>query len=350
MTASKTSMRAAVVPKHGDADVLEIIQRPIPTPEPDEVRVKVHAAALNHLDIWVRRGIDGHPFPLPLVPCADISGEIDSLGSAVRGWEIGQGVIVSPGLSCGDCDACNAGAEQYCRSYKILGESCDGGASEYITVPARNLVLKPDLLDWPEAAALSIPFLTAWTMVRRRANVQQGETVLVQAGGSGVGVAAIQMCQLLGANVIATAGSPEKIRKLQDLGADHIINYREQDVVKEVRGIVGRKGVDVIVDHVGADTFGINQRVLAWAGRMVLCGATTGHKVELDLRHVFFKSQSILGSTMGNMKDFEEVIDLVGKGLLRPVIDRVFPLDEISDAQRYLEGRKAFGKVVLRIS
>jgi NADPH:quinone reductase-like Zn-dependent oxidoreductase len=321
----------------------------MPEVGPNDALVKVRSAALNHLDIWVRKGIEGHPFPLPLVPCADIAGEVAVVGAEVQDWEVGQGVIVSPGVSCGACEPCLSGKQQYCRSYRILGESCDGGAAEYIAVPARNLVRKPDNLDWLEAAALSIPFLTAWTMVRRRADVQPGETVLVQAGGSGVGVAAIQMCQLLGATVIATAGSSEKIRKLEDLGADHTINYKEQDVVQEIRKVVGKKGVDVIIDHVGADTFAINQRVLSWAGRMVLCGATTGHKVDLDLRHLFFKSQSILGSTMGSMDDFIEVVDLVGKGLLGPVIDSVFPLDEIAAAQKHLEDRKAFGKVVLRV-
>jgi NADPH:quinone reductase-like Zn-dependent oxidoreductase len=349
MATIPTTMRAARVPRHGGPEVIEIKEIPVPRPGPDEVLVKVHAAALNHLDLWVRRGLDTHTFPLPLTPCADVAGEVAAAGEASGAPETGSPVVLSPGVCCGHCRACLEGKHQFCRSYGLLGEQRDGGAAEYICVPGRNLVKKPERLSFVEAACLPITFLTAWTMVRRRADVQPGEWVLVQAGASGVGVAAIQMCKLLGARVIATAGSPEKVAGLLDLGADVAVNYREQDVVKEVRAATGRGGVSCVLDHVGADTFDVDQRVLGWAGRVVLCGATTGHKVTVDLRRLFFKSQSLLGSTMGSMGDFAEVVELVGQGLLEPVVDRVFPLEETADAQAHLEARKAFGKVVIGI-
>ncbi len=350
MAAIPSTMRAARVPRHGGTEVIEISKVPVPRPRADEVLVKVRAAALNHLDLWVRRGVDTHTFPLPLIPCTDVAGEVAQTGKVAVGVEVGSPVVLSPGVSCGRCRACLSGQHQFCRSYGLLAEQRDGGASEYICVPARNLVKKPKRLSFVEASCLPITFLTAWTMVRRRADVQPGEWVLVQAGASGVGVAAIQMCKLLGARVVATAGSPEKVERLTELGADVAVNYREQDVIKEVRAAAGRQGVQCVLDHVGADTFAIDQRALAWGGRIVLCGATTGHKVSLDLRRLFYKSQSVLGSTMGSMGDFAEVVDLVAAGLLEPVVDSVFPLEKMAEAQAHLEAREAFGKVVIEVA
>ena len=350
MGATPSSMLAARVPRHGGAEVIEISRVPVPRPRADEVLVKVRAAALNHLDLWVRRGVDTHTFPLPLIPCSDVAGEVAVAGKVAGAPGIGSAVVLSPGVSCGRCRACLSGQQQLCRSYGLLAEQRDGGASEYICVPARNLVKKPERLSFVEAACLPITFLTAWTMVRRRADVQPGEWVLVQAGASGVGVAAIQMCKLLGARVVATAGSPEKVARLEALGADVAVDYRSQDVLKEVRAAAGRQGVHCVLDHVGADTFATDQRVLAWGGRIVLCGATTGHKVPLDLRRLFYKSQSLLGSTMGSMGDFAEVVDLVGQGLLEPVVDSVYPLEKTAEAQQHLEARKAFGKVVIEVA
>ena len=341
-------MRAVVIREHGGPDVLRVEDVPDPSPGPGEVVVRVRACALNHLDIWVRRGIPGAPFHLPITTGADIAGDVHAVGEGVEGWAVGDPVMVAPGISCGACARCASGADQLCPKYGILGETCDGGLAELVAVPAVNLVAKPERLGYEDAAALTLSFLTAWHMLVARAELREGETVLVHAGGSGVGSSAVQIARHLGARVIATAGSARKLALAAELGAHETINYREEDFVARVKALTDRRGVDVVFEHVGGEVFERSLRCLAWAGRLVTCGATTGVDARVNLRHLFFKSQSILGSTMGSREEFRHLVALFGQGHFRSVIDRVVCMDEIADAQRAIEAREVFGKVVIR--
>lgn len=340
-------MRVIAVREHGDAGVLVEEDRPVPDPAPDEVVVAVKACALNYLDLWVRRGVPGYTFPLPLVPGCDVAGVVHRVGTAVPGVRPGDRVAVAPGVSCGACAACLTGRDHRCAQYGLLGETRDGGYADYVAVPARNLLPLPSSLSFEEGAAIPLSFLTAWHMLVDRAQLGLGETVLVHAAGSGVGSAAIQIAKVWGARVIATTGSRDKMRRARLLGADEVINYRQPDFADEVRRLTGRRGVDVVVEHVGAETFAGSMRCLARHGRLVTCGATTGYDAAVDLRHVFFKSLSILGSTLGSKAELDELWRFVEAGRLKPVVDSVLPLSRIGEAHRLLEQRKAFGKVVV---
>jgi NADPH:quinone reductase-like Zn-dependent oxidoreductase len=340
-------MRAVVIRSHGGPEALEFEDRPVPDPGPGEVSVRVAAVGLNHLDVWVRRGVPGHAFPLPIVPGCDVAGTVEAVGSGVSGWKAGDAVVVGPGVSCGVCPDCRAGRDNLCRHYGILGETRDGGCAEQLVVPAVNLFPKPANLDFPSAAAVPLVFLTAWHMLVGRAQVRPGEQVLVHAAGSGVSSAAIQIARLFGARVMATAGSDAKCSRARELGAELAVNYRQTDFTQEVRRWTGKRGVDVAVDHVGADTFDRTIRCLARGGRYVTCGATSGHEMKTDFRLVFFKNLSILGSTMGGSHELAELLPHVEAGRLRPVVDTVLPLDRVADGHRRLEAREGFGKVVL---
>jgi len=342
-------MKAVVIHEHGGTEALRFEQVAEPHLAPGSAIVSVRAVALNHLDVWVRRGVPGHEFPLPMIPGSEVSGVIEALPDDEGHWKVGDEVLVAPGVSCGVCISCSSGNDPLCASYGILGESCDGGAAERIAVPIRNLLRRPEGLSFSEAAAIPLDFLTAWHMLVARARLRQGETVLVQAGGSGVGSAALQIAKLWNAETITTVGSPEKAARARELGADHVIEYREKDFLREVRDLTGRRGVDVVVEHVGADTWDRSVRSLSKGGRLVTCGATTGAEVGLNLRLVFFKGLSILGSTMGSLAELHEIMKLVEAGHLRPVIDRVLRLEQIGEAHELLENRRAFGKVVLEV-
>jgi NADPH:quinone reductase-like Zn-dependent oxidoreductase len=342
-------LRAIVIRQHGGPEVLQFEERPEPTPGFREVRIRVRAVALNHLDLWVRNGVPGHTFPLPIVPGCDVSGVVDALGPGASGVSAGDEVVVAPGLSCGRCLLCRAGKDALCLTFGILGESRDGGCQECVVVPDDGVFKKPSGLDWTQAAAVPLTFLTAWHMLKARACLQPGERVLVHAAGSGVSAAAIQIANFLGARVITTAGSDEKCSLGLDLGAEESVNYRATDFVREVRRWTGGRGVDVVVDHIGADTFDRSLRCLVKGGRYVTCGATSGFELKSDFRLVFFKSLSILGSTMGAAHELATVLSLVASGRLRPVVDRVFPLEQIADAHRRLAARDVFGKVVLTV-
>lgn len=342
-------MRVVVVREHGGPESLLFEEREVPHPGPREVRIRVRAVGLNHLDVWVRRGVPGHVFPLPIVPGCDVAGTVDALGPGARGCAVGDEVVLGPGLSCGLCTACRRGDDALCRSYGILGESRDGGCQEFLVVPDTSVFAKPRRLGPTEAAAVPLTFLTAWHMLRARAAVQPGERVLVHAAGSGVSVAAIQIAALLGARVMTTAGSDAKCARARELGAEEAVNYRDVDFVQEARKWTGKRGVDVVFDHVGADTFAPSLRCLAKGGRYVTCGATSGHVMTTDFRLVFFKSLSILGSTMGGSHELASVLSLVEEGRLRPVVDCVLPLDQVAEAHRRLEAREAFGRVVLSV-
>ncbi len=343
-------MRGFRVARHGGPEVLEWGELPDPEPLPDEVVVRVRACALNRLDLWLRNGVPGHRFPLPLVPGSEIAGDVERAGVAAGDVEPGTPVLVAPGLSCGLCARCVAGDDMYCRHYGIFGEHRDGGYAELVAVPRRNVLPLPAGLSYVEAAALPLVFLTAWHMLVTRARLEALEDVLIHAAGSGVSSAGIQIAKLLGArHVIATAGGAAKLEKAIELGATHAIDYRDGDFAARVREITGRKGVEVVFDHVGGEVFERSFAALAWGGRVVLCGATAAASATVNLRAVFFKSLSILGSTMGSLAELRRILEFVEAGSLRPVVDRTLPLEEAPAAQAALERREQFGKIVLTV-
>ncbi|HLJ73395.1 MAG TPA: zinc-binding dehydrogenase [Thermoanaerobaculia bacterium] len=341
-------MKAIVVREHGGVERLEKTEVPDPVPQPGEAVVAVRAVALNHLDIWVRAGVPGHKFHLPIIPGAEVSGVIDQIPDG-HGWKRGDAVIVAPCYSCGLCTACLSGNDPGCPDFGIFGESRNGGTAEKIAVPIRNLIRKPARLSFVEAAAIPLDMLTAWHMLVARAQLRAGETVLVQAGGSGVGSAGIQIAKLFHATVYTTVGSAEKAKRAKDLGADETILYRETDFAQAVRTLTGKRGVDVVFEHIGGETFEKSLRSLARGGRLVTCGATAAGEATVNIRLVFFKLLSILGSTMGSLAELHEIMKHVEAGRLEPVIDRVLPLDRIADAHRAIENRETFGKIVLTV-
>lgn len=340
------AMQAMVFREHGGPEVLHAEQLPVPEPGPGEVRVRVRAVALNHLDIWTRRGGPAFKLTFPHLLGADIAGVVDAVGPGATAT-VGAKVVLQPGLSCGRCAACLGGHDNLCRHYSILGEHKPGGYAEYIVVPEANLAPYPERLDFAHAASAILPFLTAWQMVVHKARVAPGDTVLVQGAGSGIGVAAIQIARLYGARVIATAGSDDKVARARALGADVGINYTTADFAAECRALTGKRGVDAVIEHVGGDVFAASIRAVRNGGRIVTCGATAGFHPAIDLRHIFFRQIEVLGSTMGSKADLLAVLSHVAAGRLEPVVHRVMPLAEAADAHRLLENRAAFGKVVL---
>jgi NADPH:quinone reductase-like Zn-dependent oxidoreductase len=341
-------MKAIAIRAHGGPEVVKLEELPEPAAGPGEVVVQVKAAALNHLDIWVRAGWPGLRLAWPHVLGSDIAGVVDAVGPGVHDVQVGDAVVVNPSLGCGRCERCLGGEENLCRRFSILGEHVSGGMAEKLAVPARNVLPKPANLSFEEAAAVPLTFMTAWHALLARARLRLGETVLVHAAGSGVGVAAVQIAKLVGARVIATAGSDAKLEKARALGADEVVNYETQDFVAEVRRLTGKKGVEVVFEHVGKKTWEKSILAAGVGGRIVTVGATTGHDPLTDLRHVFFRQLSILGSTMGTAAELLEVLRFVGEGKLRPVVDRVMPLADAVKGQALLADRAQFGKIVLR--
>jgi len=342
-------MKAVRIHKHGGPEVLKVEQVEDPKPAGDEVLVEVKACALNHLDLWVRKGIPGQRFPLPLIPGSDVSGVVKQVGSEVKGIRPRDRVVVQPGLSCQRCAHCLAGDDNLCRSYGILGENRNGGCAELLAVPSINIIPLREGISFEEAAAVPLTFLTAWHMLVARARVRPGDDVLIHAAGSGVGVAALQVAKLHGARVIVTAGSDAKLKRAKDLGADDLINYKKYDFYDEVRRVTGKRGVDIIIDSVGADVWHRDLKLLKQGGRVVTCGVTSGFEVTTDIRYIFFRNLAILGSTMGSKSELLEIMRLVEKKALKPVVDGVFDMEKVADAHRRLEGRKAFGKVIVKI-
>jgi NADPH:quinone reductase-like Zn-dependent oxidoreductase len=338
---------AIVLDKHGGPEVLEAREIDVPDPGPGQVRVRVRAVALNHLDIWTRRGLPHLKLEYPHRLGADIAGEVESVGAGVTDVVPGTRVLVAPGVSCGRCEACLSGRDNLCPRYGILGESTQGGYAGLLNVAVQNLLPYPARLSFTDAAAVPLTFLTAWQMLVIRARVRPGELVLVQGAGSGVGVAGIQIARLFGARVWATAGSDEKARRARELGAEEVFNYATQDFLAEVKKRTNKRGVDVVFEHVGGETFTKSVLATAWGGRLVTCGATSGFKPELDLRQIFFRQVQVLGSTMGPRGTLFEIVRHVESGALRPVVDRVLPLARAREAHEVIESRAAFGKVVL---
>ena len=338
-------MKAARFHHHGDPDVLRYEDAPDPPRQPARALVRVRACALNHLDLWQRRGIARVRIPLPHISGSDVSGEVlDAGGGAVAA---GARVLLHPGLNCGTCRPCREGRDSLCTTYGVLGFQSDGGYAEMVSVPVQNLIAIPDHIDFIEAAAFPLTFLTAWHMLVALARVRQGDDVLVLAGGSGVGQAAIQIARLHGARVLATAG-PSKIDRTLALGAEAVFDHYATDFAKEARARTDGRGVDIVVEHVGEATWDRSVRALANGGRLVTCGATTGHTAALDLRHLFARQLSLLGSYMGSRADLLEATPHFFEGRLKPVIDTVFPLEDAAEAQRRLEAGEQFGKIVLK--
>jgi NADPH:quinone reductase-like Zn-dependent oxidoreductase len=342
-------VKAIQFQQHGGPDVLNYVDAPDPVIRPNEVLVRVRACALNRLDLWVRQGLPNVPIPLPHIPGSDVAGEIAQVGSEVTTVRVGQKVVLAPGVTCGKCAACLAGLDNRCRQFTNLGYMIDGGCAEFVRAPEVNCFPCPDSLSFEQAAAVPLVFQTAWHMLVARAELQPGEDVLILGAGSGVGSAAIQIAKFLGAQVIATAGSDEKLAKARELGADHTINHKSQKIRDEVRRITNKRGVDVVFEHVGAATWDDSLASLAASGRLVTCGATTGYDAKIDLRFLFTRQLSLLGSYMGTKNDLRTVMKLVAGGRLKPVVDRVFPLSEAAAAHAYLESGGQFGKVVLTV-
>lgn len=342
-------MKAVVFSEHGGPEVLRYTEVPAPTIGPDDVLVHVRACALNHLDIWIRRGLPGISIPLPHILGSDIAGEVVEVGKEVSGIRTGEKVVLSPGICCGHCEQCAAGKDSQCRDYTLFGYMVPGGYAEYVRAPTVNVISMPLYLSYEEAAATPLVFVTAWHMLITRAALKPAEEVLVLGAGSGVGSAAIQIAKVAGARVIATGGTDEKLAKARELGADETILHSKQDIAAEVKRLTNRRGVDVVFEHVGEATWEKSIRSLAIGGRLVTCGATTGFEGKIDIRYLFSRQISILGSYMGSKAELLSVMELVRRRAVKPVLDKVFPLAEAADAHRRLENREQFGKIVLRV-
>jgi NADPH:quinone reductase-like Zn-dependent oxidoreductase len=339
-------MKAVRIHEYGGPEVLKLEDIPVPVPKPNEVLVRVKACAMNHLDLWIRQGLPKVK-TLPHILGSDISGEVKEVGELCSRVKPGQRVLLAPGLSCRQCEQCVSGLDNQCRQYTMFGSGVWGGNREFMTTPEYAVIPIPESLSFEDAAAAPLVFLTAWHMLFGRAGLQAGEDVLVLAASSGVGMAAIQVAKMFHCRVIATAGGAAKMEKAKALGADYVIDHYAQDISAEVKRITEKRGVDVVFEHVGAATWPKSVESLAASGRVVTCGITTGYDVKLDLRPLFTKQQSLLGSFMGTLGELHKVLKFVFKGELKPVVDRVYPMSEIEAAHRHLENKEQFGKVVL---
>ena len=342
-------MKAIVFYQHGEPSVLQYTDVAEPVLRSQEVLVRVRACALNHLDLWVRRGIPGVAIPLPHIPGSDVAGEIAKVSGDVATVRVGQKVVLAPGVACGKCPACLSGQDNCCRQFANLGYLIDGGCAEFVRAPEANCLPYPENLSYEQAAAVPLVFQTAWHMLVSRAELQPGEDVLILGAGSGVGSAAIQIAKFFGARVIATVGNEEKLERAKQLGADHVINHNSQKIRDEVRRITSKRGADVVFEHVGIATWDDSLASLAPSGRLVTCGATTGFDAKIDLRFLFNRQLSLLGSYMGTKSELHTVMKLVAAGRLKPVVDCVFPLACCAEAHAHLEQGKQFGKVVLQV-
>ncbi len=342
-------MKAVRFHETGGPEKLRYEEAPRPDFKEDEVLVRVRACALNRLDVYARSGSRKLDLPMPHISGSDISGEISETGKLVEGHSEGEKVLVAPGLSCGVCEYCTNGWDSLCSSYKIIGYQTQGGYADYLAVPRENILSIPDKLGFEEAASVPLVFLTAWHMLVTRAHLQPGETVLVWAAGSGVGSAAIQVSKLLGAKVITTVGSEEKLSKAKGLGAEAVINHHTQDVPEEVKRATNGSKVNVVFDHIGASTWEKSMRSMAPGGRLVNCGVTSGGKTELDIRYLFTRQFSLLGSYMGGKGELVNVLKFFEDGRLKPVVDSVFPLQDAGKAQARMEQSSHFGKIVLKV-
>jgi len=338
-------MKAIRYQEFGGPEVLKYEDVPDPVLREDQVLIRVKACALNHLDLWCRKGLPG--VKLPHINGSDVAGDVVEAGEYVTGLKAGERVLLAPMVFCNRCAECTAGRQNMCRDYSVLGYLNDGGNCELLAISPVNVIPVPQELTYDEAASVPLVFLTAWHMLHGRARVKAGDVVLVLAGGSGVGVAAIQIAKLAGATVIATAGSEAKLDQSRELGADFTIHHYQQKISDEVKKITGKRGVDIVIEHVGQATFEESMKSLRPGGTLVTCGATTGAEAKFDLRFLFSRQLSLLGSYMGTMGELHEVLGHVFSGRLKPVVDKTYPLREARAAHERLEKKEQFGKVVL---
>ena len=340
-------MKAVQLTEHGDTDVIEYGEMPDPEPGRDEVLVDVKAGALNHLGIWTRRGMPGIDLEMPHVPGSDAAGVVVETGEEVTRFEEGDHVTVTAGVACGDCEYCRHGDPTLCVRFQIIGEHLPGVHAEQVALPEENLIPVPDHVDWEVAGSSSLVFQTAWRMLRNRGDLKSGESVLVLGASGGVGHAAVQIADHAGAEVYATASTEEKLRYAEECGADHVIDYESDDFADEIRGLTGRRGVDMVVDHVGAATWRDSLKSLAKDGRVVTCGATTGGRPETDINRIFWNQLKVIGSTMATPGEAEEALSLVWDGTFEPRIRETLPMSETARAHELIENREGFGKVVV---
>jgi NADPH:quinone reductase-like Zn-dependent oxidoreductase len=342
-------VKAILLHTHGGLEALEYAEIPTPEPGPGEALVRLRAAALNALDLWVRKGWPGLKLQYPHIPGADGAGEVAALGPGVTGWTEGERVVINSNLGCGECEFCLAGLDNRCRSWELLGETRPGTYAEYVRVPARNLYPIPEGFDYFAAAAAALVFHTAWHSLVTRGGLRPGETVLVVGASGGVNTASIQIAKLAGGTVYVVGANAEKLALAESLGADYLVDRsQEPDWSKPVFRMTGKRGVDIVVDNVGT-TYPLSFRAARKGGRILTVGNTGGPAVEIDNRYIFGKHLSLIGSTMGTLTEFKTVMDLVFAGRLRPVLDRTFPLAQAREAQDRLERGEQLGKITLAI-
>lgn len=344
-------MKALTLTAIGSLDQVKVQELPAPhLRAPDDVRVRIHAAALNRLDLWVVGGLPGIDYQFPHILGSDGAGLVEECGPAVQRVRPGDRVMLNPGISCESCEWCLAGEHPLCTTFRVLGEHVAGTVAEYVVVPERNVAILPSAMTWPAAAAFPLATLTAWRMLVTRAKLQPGELVLIWGIGGGVAQAALKVARLIGARTVVTSGSEAKLAHARQLGADVCLNHRTGDVVRELRQLTGKRGVDVVVDSVGQETWDQSLRVLGRLGRLVTCGGTTGPQVTTDVRRLFWYQWTILGSTMGNQAEFQAIVRLAEAGSLWPEVDAVFPLNRAGDALRRLEAGAQMGKIVIEVA
>jgi NADPH:quinone reductase-like Zn-dependent oxidoreductase len=343
-------MKAVVIHEHGGLDRVRVEEVAGPKPGRGEVILKVKSAGLNHLDIWVRKGRPGLKLAFPHILGCDAAGVVAAVGADVTDMKAGDQVILNPGLSCGSCEYCKRGEQSECLSFDIMGMNRQGTFAEYVAVPARNVHPKPAYMDFDQAGAFVLSCLTAWRMLMTRAQLRPGETVLLHGIGGGVALCVLQLAKLAGACVIVTSSSDNKLARASQIGADHTINYKAEDVAVRVKDFTSGRGVDIVIDTVGAATWPIDFSVVCRGGKIVLCGITTGAKAETNLQALYWNQLTIMGSTMGSDEDFRQMLRAVTIAKLKPVIDSVEPLENVREAMGKMETGEQFGKIVLRIS
>lgn len=342
-------MKALAFKEFGGPEKLQLMDVPDPAPGPDEVLIRVRACALNHLDLFVREGIPALKTPLPFWTGSDIAGDVAAVGTRVEGVRVGQRVCVNPNLTCGQCEFCMQGEDSLCVRYGIVGEHVPGGLAEYVKVRGDSVLPLPDHVTYEDAASFILTNMTAWRMVVTQGQVRPGQDVLILGVGGGVSSTAVQIAKLCGARVFVTSSSDAKLERARALGADVLINYAREDWARVVWERTGRRGVDVVIENVGAATWKQSLRCVRKGGRLVTCGATTGPLGETDIRIVFWNQIHIIGSTMANRKEFHDVMRLFFEGRLKPIVDEVVDLADGAAAQRRLAEGRQFGKIVLRV-
>lgn len=343
-------MRAVFIREFGGLDKIQVGELPDPRPGPGEVLLRVRAAALNHLDIWVRKGRPGLELKQPRILGSDAAGTIEALGEGVQDVAVGDEVAVNPGVSCGRCEFCRRGAQSECVSFRLLGFQLDGAYAEKLVVPAANVGPKPKHLSWEETAALTLAHLTAWHMLFPRCGFASGETVLIHGIGGGVALAALQLVRLAGGEAIVTSSSDEKLARAKELGAAGCVNYlNTPDVAAKVRELTGGRGVDIALDSAGAPTLPISFGAVRRGGRIITCGVTGGHEARINLQQLYWNHLNLMGSTMGSNEDFRALLRAVGQARLKPVMDRVFPLASAAEAIGRMEKGQQFGKIALSV-